>query len=144
MTLIYELTETFYFSIKKTIEIYNIYNIEKNFLYHVLADTDSTCLMFLIICNVKNNIPDKKFRKVLFEVIVANNIYNRYETSHLYWEKFNARKPQLQKCLGYFEIQSIDNPCQIVVAVNPKDYYEHFEDFRCRKNHKRIRKVPPA
>ena len=38
----------------------------------------------------KKNILDKKFREILFEVIVANNIYDPY------WEKFNARKPQLQ------------------------------------------------
>ena len=54
------------------------------------------------------------------------------------------RKPQLPKCLGYFEIESIDNPCKIVVAVNPKEYYKHFEDFRCNKKHKGIRIGAPG
>ena len=57
---------------------------------------------------------------------------------------FNARKPQLQKCLVYFKIQSVDNPWEIVVAVNPQEYYEHFEDFRCNKNHKGIQKRAPG
>ena len=61
MSFIYKLTETFYFPSRKTIEIYNKYNIERTFLYHVLTDTDSTCIMFLIICNVENNIPTKNF-----------------------------------------------------------------------------------
>ena len=82
MRFIYELTETFYFRNKKTIEIYSKYNIQIIFPYHVLANTDSTCLMFLIIFNVKNSISNKKFGEVLFEVIVANKICNRFDTSH--------------------------------------------------------------
>ena len=61
MSFIYKLTETFYFPNKKAIEIYNKYNIERAFLYHVLTDTNSTCIMFLIICNAENNIPTKNF-----------------------------------------------------------------------------------
>lgn len=38
----------------------------------------------------------------------------------------------------------IDNPCEVVVVVNPKDYNEHLEDFRCKKNHKGIRKGAPS
>ena len=61
MSFIYKLTETFYFTNKKTIKIYNKYNIERTFLYHVLIDTNSTCLMFLIICNIENDIATKNF-----------------------------------------------------------------------------------
>ena len=55
----------------------------KNFSYHFVTDTDSTCLMLLIIYNVKNNIHDKNFCEVLFEAIVANNICDRFNTSVL-------------------------------------------------------------
>ena len=41
---------------------------------------------------------------------------------------------------GYFEVESIDSPRQIVVAVNPKEYYEHFENIDYNKKHKRQRK----
>ena len=41
-----------------------------------------------------------------------------------------------EKKLGYFEIESIDNPCHIVLAINPKEYYEHFEDFANNRKHK--------
>ena len=39
-----------------------------------------------------------------------------------------------------FETASIDNLCEIVVAVNLKEYYEHFEDFRGNKKHKGMKK----
>ena len=95
---------------KKIIQIYSKYSIERTFSYRVLTDNDSTCLKFLIISNIKNNILDKIFREVLFDVIIANDIYGRPDTSHPYWEECNARKQQLQKCLEYCEIESIDNP----------------------------------
>ena len=100
MSFIIELTETFYFRNKKTIEIYNKYSTERIMPYHVLTGTDSTCLMFLIMCNVKNDIANNKYCEVLFEIIVANKTYHRFDTSYPYWENFNASKPQLQKCFG--------------------------------------------
>ena len=48
----------------------------------------------------------------------------------IFWEKFLARD---KKELRFFEIESIDNPCQVVIAVNPKEYYEHFENFSSNK-----------
>ena len=132
MGCIYKLRETFYFPSKKTIEIYKKYNTKIIFPYHILTDTDSTYL-FLVIFNVKNNIPNKKFRLVLFEVIAANKTYDRSDNLHSYWENFNARKPHLQKCFEYFEIESTDNLCEIGVTLNPKEYYKHFKGFRCNK-----------
>ena len=89
---------------------------------HILTDTDSTSLMVQITCDFASNIPDEKYRDLIFEVIVENGIYQRFDTSHECWDKFNERKPELEERLGYFEIESIDNPCQVVVAVNPKEY----------------------
>ena len=47
----------------------------------------------------------------------------------------------LRKCLGYFEIEHIDNLCFVTVAVNPKEYYEFVGDNSINKNHKGIKKV---
>ena len=107
----------------------------------MLTDTDSTCSKFLIVNSVKSNIPDKKFRDVLFEIIVE---YNRFDSSHSYWEKFNTRKENLKKCLGYFEIEHIDNPCVVIIAVNHKKYYELFEDNCFNEKHKGIKKGTPG
>ena len=97
--------------------------------------------MFQIISKFECNLPDDKFRDVIFKVIVENDIYKRFDTSHEYSEKFGARKPELEKQLGYFEIESVDNPCQVVITVNPKEYYEHFENFCCNKKHKGRKKT---
>ena len=67
---------------------------------------------------------------------VKNDIISRFDTSHKFWDKFNVRDKSLEKKLGYFEVKSINNLCQIVVAVNPKDYYEHFENFNHNKKPK--------
>ena len=87
--------------------------------------------------------PDDKFRDIIFKVLVENNIYDRFDTSHDYWDKFKARKIGLEKHLGYFEIESIDNPCQDVITVIPKEYYEHFENFSCNKKRKGQKKGTP-
>ena len=79
-------------------------------IYHVLTDTDSTCLKFIFVSSTDSDIPDKKFRVITFEVIVASKIYDKFDSSNIYWEKFEARKENLQKCLGYYEIEDIDNP----------------------------------
>ena len=46
--------------------------------------------------------------------------------------------------MGYFEIESIDNLYEIVVAINPEEYHEHFEDFRCNKKNKAKTKSYPG
>ena len=97
MSFIYDLIKTFHFPIEKTKKIYKSYGIEKILLYHILTYTDSTLLMFLTICEFKCNVPDDKFRDLIFEVIVQNKIYDRFDTSHIFCDEFNARKPELEK-----------------------------------------------
>ena len=111
MSFIYDLVEAFYFPNEKTKKIYKSCGIEKILPYHILTDTDSTSLMFAIICEFECNVPDDKFSDLIFKVIVENKIYDRFDPSHIFWDKFNARKPELEKRLGYFEIESINNPC---------------------------------
>ena len=44
MSFIYEMLEIFYFPDKKVQKFFDKYLIEKVYIYHVLADTDSTCV----------------------------------------------------------------------------------------------------
>ena len=46
-----------------------------------------------------------------------------------------------KKKLGYYEIKSIDNPCYVTLAVNPKEYFEIFKNKKTNKKHKGIKKV---
>ena len=102
MSFIYELVEVFYFPVEKVIYsihiyiyiyiiyIYEKYMIERIYLYYVLADTDSTCIMFLFICKIRNSIPHNQFRDIIFKVIVSTDILNRFDRSHEFQEKFNV------------------------------------------------------
>ena len=54
--------------------------------------------------------------------------------------KFNPKNEGLGKCLGYFEIVHIDNPCILTIACNPKEYFEISEGRDINKKHKEIKK----
>ena len=82
MSFIYEVLETFCFPDEKAEKIYEKYLIEKVYMYHILTDTDSTCLQFLFVSDPSSNIVDAKYREIIFEVINASEIYNRFDTSH--------------------------------------------------------------
>ena len=78
---------------------------------------------------------------MISEVIVTSEIYNRLDSSHQCWEFFNSRQEHLHKCLGYFEIENIDNPCILTIAAcNPEKYFELFENNKINKKHKGIKK----
>ena len=63
----------------------------------------------------------------------------RFDSSHSFWSQFGYQKPELRKCLGYFAVENIDNPCQLTIASNPKEYFEMFEDRGTNKKHKGIK-----
>ena len=77
-------------------------------------------------------------RDIIFEVIIASEIYNRFDTSHKFWDKFGVRKPFLHKCLGYFSIESTVNPCYLTIDHNPKEYFEMFEKRKINKKHRGV------
>ena len=85
----------------------------------------------------------KKFREIIFEVIIASEIFDRFDSSNNYCDKFNARKEDLHKCLSYFEIENIDNFCFLTITCNPKEYYEIFENNFINKNIQELKKVLP-
>ena len=79
MSFIYELIETFYFRSEIVKKIYQKYLIEKVYIYYRLSDTDSTCLKSIFVSSTDNDILDRKFREIIFEVIIAGEIYNRFD-----------------------------------------------------------------
>ena len=46
----------------------------------------------------------------------------------------------LSKKLGYYEIEHIDDPCEVTIAINPKVYLEKFQSENVNKKHKGLRK----
>ena len=89
-----DLIETFIFLNKKIKEIYEKYMIDYIFSYHVLTDTDSTCTFFIFVCKSQSEVMVEKYRECLCEVIVANEILNRFDTLNKFLEQFEARNPK--------------------------------------------------
>ena len=127
-SFIYSLAEIFCFPPAEVKEIYKKYQIESIQMYHTLTDTDTTSLQFIIVSDPNSSVPEPKIRDVIFEIIIATPIYKRFDTSHPFWDNFNARKEKRKKELGSYEIEHIDNPCYVTLAVNPKEYFELFKD----------------
>ena len=67
-------------------------------------------------------------------------MFKRFDTSHSFWKRFDAKKPNRQKKLGLYEVENIDKPCYVTLAVNPKEYFEFFKDYTSNKKHKEIKK----
>ena len=93
-SFIYSLVEIFSFSNEIVQEIYKKYQIEKILCCHILADTDSTSLQFVII---SDTFPECDVRDILFEIIVKIEMSKRFDSSHSFWKKFDAQKPKRQK-----------------------------------------------
>ena len=113
----------------------NKYQIEKILVYHLLTDTDSTTLQFSIVSHPNSELPEAKIGDVLFVVIVATKSYKRLDTSHPFWDNFQARKEKRKKKLGLYKKEHIDNPCYVTLAVNAKEYFEIFKDYTTNKKH---------
>lgn len=93
----YELTCTFCFPKGNIEEIYKKYAIEKLEIFHVLTDTDSTSIKSIFISDPDSETPEDKFRNIIFEVIIASDIYKRFDSLHPFWDLFDARKENKRK-----------------------------------------------
>ena len=100
-SFIYFLTERLCFPRPNVKEIYQKYQIEKILCYHILTDTDSTSLQFLVISDPNSDFPESKIGAEIFEIVVNTDIYKRFDTSHSFSDNVNARKEKRKKNLAY-------------------------------------------
>ena len=121
-------------------DIYKKYQIEEIHCYQVLTDTDRTSTQFIIVSEPEKKIPECDIRDILFEIFSKTNICKRFDKSHEFWKKFDVHCSQDQKVLALYEVEHIDDPCYITLAVNPKEYYEYFKSENNNKKHKGINK----
>ena len=94
----------------------------------------------MFISDPNSEVPESKFRDIIFEVKTSAEIYKRFDSSHDFWHIFWAKKEQKRKQLRYYETENIDNPCILTLEVNPKKYLELFEDKNLNKKHKVTKK----
>ena len=71
-SFIYDLIETFCFPQEEIINLYKKYLIEKIEILNVLTDTDSTGTQFIFISDANSDLPEEKFRDIIFKVVVES------------------------------------------------------------------------
>ena len=76
--------------------------------------------------------------------MIKSKIFDRFDVSAELWEELNSQNKDLKKQVGLFEIENIDKPNIITIALNPKEYYERFHDHSDNKKHKRLKKSAPG
>ena len=117
----YDLIDVFLFPNREIKKIYKKYKINTCYLYQNLTDTDSTSVFFVFICDLDRSISEDKARDIIYEVMIESKIFDRLEWSAELWEQFNSRNKDLKKQVGLFEIENIDEPNIITIALNPKE-----------------------
>ena len=52
----------------------------------------------------------------------------RPDLSDSFWDQFGVWNEKLKKKVGLFEIENINKSNIVTIALNPKEYYETFDD----------------
>ena len=141
-SFIYALIELLHFPEENPIvaSIYEKCDIKQIFCYQILTDTNSTSIQFIIVSDPASLYPECDVRDILFEIFSKTEIKERFDKSNEFWRRFNVHSPNEQKVLGLYEVEHIDDPCYVTLAVNPKEYFEYFKSNSTNKKHKGIEK----
>ena len=140
-SFVYDMIDVFMFPNAEIQNIYGRYKINCCYLNQNLTDTDSTSLFFVFICDLECNVKEDEARNIMFEVILKSKILDRLDLSAESFEQFNYRNKDLKKQVDLFEIESIDKPNIITIALNLKEYYEKCMDHSDNKKHKGVKKA---
>ena len=125
-SFVYDLIDIFMFPNLEIQKIYKKYKVNRCYLDQNLTDADSTSMLFVFICDLDSDIREDRTKNIIFEVMIASKIFDRLDLSAEFYDQFNCRNTSLQKQVGLFEIENIDQPNVITIALNPKEYYERF------------------
>ena len=105
-----------------------------------MTDADSTSLQIVAISAANSQFAEPEFRNILFEVFSSTDICQRFDKLDKFWKQFDVHDQANRKVLGLYEVESINDPCLVTLAVNPKEYLEYFESTRVNKKHKGVKK----
>ena len=114
--------------------------LKKIHCYHILRDTDSTTIQFAIVSNADSTFPESKTCNILLEIFSKTDLKERFDKSDDFWKRLNILKPQNKKVLGLYEVEHIDDQYYVILAVNPKEYFELFKSKNINKKHKGVKK----
>ena len=81
---------------------------------------------------------------MIFEAMISSKFFERLDLSNEFLSQFNVRDASTEKQVGLYEIESIDNPNIVTIAVNPKQYFEKYRDKSFSKKHNGLKKDTPG
>ena len=139
-TFVYDLIDVFMFPNNDTKRIHEQCKVRKCYLYQNLTDTDSTSVFFVFMCELGCAVGKRKSRQIISEAMIKSKMLNRLDLSDDFWDQFGVQNGKLKKQVGLFEIENMNNANIIAIALNPKEYYEKFEDHSDNKKHKWLKK----
>ena len=84
-SFIYQLAELFMFWGEIVQAIYDKCQIERVYVYHVLTDTDSTYIQFVVVSSVESTFSEPQVRNIIFEVISQTSVADRFDKSDNFW-----------------------------------------------------------
>ena len=116
---VYDLIDIFCFPDDEVEEIYARNNVTRCSIYLILTDTDSCSIQFLFINDLKSSITEEKAGDLIFDIIILK-LGQRLDTSDDFYAKFLCQNKKNKKQVGLYEVESINNPNIITLAVNPK------------------------
>ena len=101
-------------------------------------------MFFVFLCNLNSCLSEDKARNIIFEVMLESKVFDRLDLSAQFYEQFDCRNKDLNKRIGLFEIENIDNANVFTFSLNPKEYYERFADHSDNKKHNGLKKCTPG
>ena len=69
---------------------------------------------------------EKELHNLISKIALQSKLKERLDMSDKFFDQFDCRNTQLQKQVGLYAVESIDNPSITAIAVNPKEYFEFF------------------
>ena len=139
-SFVYDLAELQTFPGETVQAIYDQHQIEHVYVFHILTDTDSTSMQFIVVSKVESTFTEPELRSTLFEIFSKTDISRRFDKFDNFWKQFNVHDSSNKKALGLYEAESIDDSCLVTLAANPKEYFEYFQSQKVNKKHKGIKK----
>ena len=79
----YDLIDVFMFPNEDTRKIYDEYQVQKCYLYQNLTDTDGTLVLFIFICHLCCSLDARKWRDIIFKLMIKSKIFDRLNLSIL-------------------------------------------------------------
>ena len=79
-------------------------------------------------------------RNLIFEIMFKSKLFERLDLSDDFYTQFNVQNKKLKKQVGLYEVEHINNPNIITVAINPNEYFEQYKNCSINKKEKGIRR----